>query len=124
MSGLNLTRLMEIERQGWDSLQRSAGGDFYGRLMLPGAVMILVNGMVMDRDAVVHSLDDSPPWESYELTEERLVQVGADAAALVYRASATRDGQAEAFVALMCSIYREIEGEPRLALYQQTTITH
>jgi hypothetical protein len=66
-------------------------------------------------------------WDSLTrsiLTEERLVEVGGDAAAVVYKASASRDGQTEPFVALMSSVYRMIDGEPRLALYQQTTITH
>jgi hypothetical protein len=124
MDALELRRLSELERQGWDSLCRSTGGDFYGQLMTPDAVMVLVNGMVLDRDTIASSLNDAPPWASYELTEERLVQLGEDAAALVYRASAARDGETAPFVALMSSVYRVIEGRPRLALYQQTTITH
>ncbi len=124
MDGLDLTRLIDLERQGWDSLCRSMGGDFYGQLMAPDSVMVLVNGMVLDRDTIASSLNGSPPWASYELTEERLVAVGSDAAALVYKATASRDGQAEPFVALMSSVYRMIDGEPRLALYQQTTISH
>ncbi len=124
MEALDLTQLMELERRGWDSLRRSTGGDFYGRLMTADAVMVLVNGMVLDRDSVAASLNDSPPWDWYELAEERLVHVGGDAAALVYQARAARDGQTEPFVALMSSVYRMIDDEPRLALYQQTTITH
>lgn len=124
MDEWKLPRLLEVERAGWDSLGRSTGGDFYGRLMTPDALMILVNGMIMDRDTVASSLNDSPPWASYELSQVRIVEVASDAAALVYRASASRDGQAEPFVALMCSTYRIVDGEPRLALYQQTTVTH
>ena len=119
-----LAQLIDLERQGWDSLSRSMGGDFYGRLMTPDAVMLLVNGMVLDRDTIASSLNDSPPWDSFELTEERLVELGEGAAAVVYRASASRDGQTKPFVALMSSVYRMIDDEPRLALYQQTTITH
>ncbi len=124
MDGLELARLMDLERQGWDSLTQSRGGDFYGRLMAPDAVMVLVNGSVMTRDDIAASLNDAPPWTSYALTDERAVQVGEDAVALVYQATAAREGQGEPFVALMSSVYRLIEGEPRLALYQQTTITH
>jgi hypothetical protein len=124
MHGLDLRRLMDLERQGWDSLSRSRGGDFYGGLMTPDAVMVLVNGMVLDRGTIASTLNDSPPWGSYELTGERLVQVSGDAAAVVYKASASRNGQAEPFVALMSSTYRMVDGEPRLVLYQQTTITH
>lgn len=120
----DLSQLIDLEQQGWEALCRSTGGDFYGQLMTPDAVMVLVNGMVLDRDTIASSLNDAPPWASYELTEERLVELGGDAAALVYKASAARDGESEPFVALMSSVYRMIEGRPRLALYQQTTITH
>jgi hypothetical protein len=119
---LDLEQLVELERSGWDSLCRSTGGDFYGRLMTADAVMVLVNGMVLGRDVIARTLNDSPPWASYELTDARLVAVGGDAAALVYRASATRPGQEHRFQALMSSVYRLVEGEPRLALYQQTAI--
>ncbi len=124
MDALNLAELIRLEQRGWDALSRSAGGDFYGQLMTPDALMVLVNGMVLDRDTIEKSLNESPPWESYALIEERLVEVGSDAAALVYKAHASRDGQTEPFVALMSSVYRLIDGEPRLTLYQQTTITH
>ncbi len=124
METLGLAQLMELERKGWDSLSRSTGGDFYGQLMTPDAVMVLVNGMVLDRDTIGRSLNDSPPWASFDLAEERLVEMGGDAAAVVYKAKASRDGQTDPFVALMSSVYRVIDGEPRLALYQQTTITH
>lgn len=124
MDELTLVRLMELEHKGWSSLTQSTGGDFYGGLMTADAVMVLVNGMVLDRDSIARSLNDSPPWASYELTDERLVGVGGDAAAVVYKASAARDGQTEPFVALMSSVYRMVDGQPRLALYQQTTIPH
>lgn len=55
-----LQRLRDVERSGWDSLCRSTGGAFYGALMTPDALMILVNGMVLDRSGVSASLDDSP----------------------------------------------------------------
>jgi hypothetical protein len=124
MKALGLTQLMDLERRGWDSLTRSAGGDFYGRLMTPDAVMVLVNGMVLDRATIASSLNDAPPWASYELREERRVEVGADAAALVYLARASRAGQTESFDALMSSVYRMVDDRPRLVLYQQTAVTH
>lgn len=118
-----LDDLLAVERAGWDALCGSTGGAFYGDLMRPDAVMILVNGMVLDRDAVAASLDGAPAWDSYDLSDARIVPTGADSAALVYRARAERDGEAP-FEALMTSVYTLADGLPRLALYQQTTITH
>lgn len=123
MDAFTLEELLEWERRGWDALCQSRGGDFYGELMTPDAVMVLVNGMILDRDRIVESLDEAPPWSSYEIEEPRLVPVRRDAAALVYRARARRDDEPP-FVALMSSVYVRIEDRPRLVLYQQTTITH
>ncbi|WP_372698331.1 nuclear transport factor 2 family protein [Arthrobacter sp. JSM 101049] len=124
MNRLELGPLLELEEAGWSALCASRGSAFYGQLMLPEALMVLVNGMVLDRSAVIAGLDDAPPWDSFELAEARTVPVGTDSTALVYRARARRDGDAGPFVALMSSIYRLVEGVPRLALYQQTTLTH
>lgn len=123
MTRISLDDLLPLEREGWDALCRSRGGRFYGGLMTQEAVMILVNGMVLDRAAIAASLDDAPPWSSYALEDARLVPTGADSAALVYRATASRSGDAEPFVALMSSHYRLLEGRLRMTLYQQTTST-
>lgn len=124
MNTFTLSELLEIENAGWRSLCEQRGGTFYGELMTPDAVMVLVNGMVMDRDTIAATMNDAPPWAGYELDDARVVDLGPDAAALVYRAKSWRDDGEEPFTALMSSVYRRIDGRPRLALYQQTTITH
>ena len=123
MDELSLDRMAALEHRGWDALCDSTGGAYYGRLMTADALMVLVNGVVLDRDQVVASLDGAPAWAGYQLTDLRRIDLGQDAAALTYRATAHRHGEAP-FVALMTSTYRLLEGTPRLALYQQTTATH
>jgi len=117
-----LDELLTMERRGWDSLCDGTGADFYGSLMTADAVMVLAHGMVLDRDAVVQSLNDAPPWQRYELTDARLVDAGSDAAALVYLAHAYRDGDERPFAALMSSLYLRAGSEWKLALYQQTVV--
>lgn len=124
MADLTKQNLLELEHRGWDSLCRSEGGGFYGALMTEDALMVLVNGMVLDRAMIAGSLDDAPPWSSFELTDVRLVPISDSSAALVYQATAHRQAQDETFTALMASTYCLVDGQVRLALYQQTTITH
>lgn len=123
MDALTLDGLLELERRGWDSLCEGRGGTFYGELVTDDALMVLVNGMVMDAPTVRASLDGAPAWSSFEISEPRLVAAGDGAAALVYRARAQRDGD-EPFEALMTSVYAAGEDGPRLVLYTQTTTTH
>ena len=117
-----LQTLLDLERAGWDSLCESRGDAYYGRIMTDDGVMVLANGEVMDRDAVVASLGQAPPWSTYELGEARLIAAGRDSAALVYRGTAHREPGEPAFTALMSSVYVRRDDEWRLALYQQTPI--
>lgn len=115
--------LLALEHQGWVALCSGNGSDFYGELMAADGVMILVNGIIMDRDEVVNSLSAARGWDRYEINDAQMVPLGDRAAVLVYRAVATRDGDPP-LSALMASTYR-IDGEQlRLAVYQQTTATH
>ncbi len=98
----------------------STGADFYGELMLPEAVMVLANGMEMDRNTVVAALAESPPWRAYELSGVHVIVLDDDNAVLVYTGTAYRDGQEPAFVGAMSSVYHRVEGAWKLALYQQT----
>lgn len=119
---LSLDNLLALEDAGWRSLTNRTGGTFYGEIMTDDGIMILVNGMIMDRDAVAGGLNYAPPWDSYEITEPRLIPLTDNAATLVYRSSSRR-GE-DTFDALMSSTYVLIDDSPKLAIYQQTTITH
>lgn len=118
-----LNQLLDLERRGWDALCAGTGAGFYGSIMADDGVMVLAHGLILDRDQVVASLNDAPPWRDYEISDERLVRSGADSAILVYTARAYRQGTEPAFSAQMSSVYvRNDGGHWQLALYQQTTI--
>ena len=112
--------LLDLERQGWDSLCDGTGDAFYGRLMTEDAVMALANGQLMDRATVIAALAQAPPWRTYEISDVRFVDTGPDSGALVYIGSAYGEAQEPAFVGAMSSVYVRRDGEWRLALYQQT----
>ena len=112
--------LLDLERSGWDSLCDATGAQFYGDLMTDDGIMVLANGAVLDRDAVVASLEHAPPWQTYDIEDVRLVDAGAESAAIVYVGTGYRDGDQPAFVGVMSSVYVHQDGRWRLALYQQT----
>lgn len=121
---LDFEELLALERRGWEALCRSEGGVFYGALMAPEGVMVLVNGAVLNRAEVAETLNDAPPWSTYRIDDARRIPTGDSSAALVYRATASRGNDDEPFVAMMTSHYTLVDGRPALTLYQQTTITH
>ncbi|BBZ28061.1 hypothetical protein MMAD_23560 [Mycolicibacterium madagascariense] len=112
--------LLALEHEGWKSLSDGTGDRFYGDLMIEDGLMVLANGMVMDRDTVVAALGQSPPWTRYEIDDARLITIGDDTAALVYTGTGWRDGADAPFVGAMSSVYQRTGGSWKLALYQQS----
>lgn len=117
-----LDELLDLEHQGWDSLCSGTGADFYGQIMTNDGVMLLSHGQAFDRQTVIHSLNEAPPWRTYDITDARVIALSDDHAILVYTGRACRDGQEPTFTALMSSVYTRQDGDWRLALYQQTPI--
>lgn len=117
-----LDELLALEHQGWKSLCNSTGAEFYGQIMTGDGVMVLAHGQVFDRQAVIDSLNDAPPWRTYAIADVRLIALSDESAILVYTGRAYRDEEEPAFIALMSSVYTRHEGTWRLALYQQTPI--
>lgn len=113
--------LVELEHAGWRSLCNGTGSDFYGSTMTEDALMVLANGMVLDRRGVVAALASAPSWASYAMSDVRVVPLGAHAAAVVYTAQATREDGSE-FVGSMSSVYTRADDGWRLGLYQQTEV--
>jgi hypothetical protein len=97
--------LLELEHAGSDALCDGTAADFYGAVMLADAVMVLADGMVMDRDAVVEALAESPPWRAYAIDGVRLIRPSEDTAIQVYTATGYRYGDDPAFVGAMSSVY-------------------
>ena len=74
---------------------------------------------VLDRAQALEAMADAPPWSWFRIEEPRVVELGADAAALTYLATAQRDGEAE-FSGRTTSVYVRSDGSWRLVLHQQT----
>ncbi len=68
------------------------------------------------------SLEDAPAWSGYTIDDARVVAVGGEGRALVYRGRAWREGEEARFDALMSSVYVRDGDGWRLAVYQQTPV--
>ena len=116
--------LLQLEREGWRALSRNgeAAGRFYAEHLAVNVLMLLPGGMVLDdRDQVIEAMGGSP-WSSFELSDERVLELGnGDCAVVAYRATAQREGS-EPYAALFNSTYVRQEGAWRLAIHQQTPV--
>ncbi len=117
-----IDELLELEHAGWRSLCEGTGAAFYGSVMTEDGVMVLAHGFTLDRAAVAASLEDAPAWSGYTIDDARVVAVGGEGRALVYRGRAWREGEEARFDALMSSVYVRDGDGWRLAVYQQTPV--
>lgn len=89
--------------------------------MTERGVMVLMNGMVLDRERSWHR-SDAPARDGHELSELDVRSCGAAAATLMHPVRAHR-GADPAFEAVKSSTCVLQDGRVRLSLHQQTTAT-
>jgi hypothetical protein len=112
------SELSELERGFWEG-----GADFYRTHLSADALMVLPEPAgVLARDVGIDSIVHSPRWTDVRMEDIRVIRLTADAAALVYRASARRETGNGAYAALVSSVYIREGGSWKLALHQQTPI--
>ena len=63
---------------------------FVDEVLAPDVLMLLPGGMVIDDRAQVVASMGGAPWQSHQLSDERVVPLGTDAAVVAYRATAVR----------------------------------
>lgn len=114
--------LIALEREGWAALSGGAGASFYREHLDRDALMALPTG-VLNVEAALAAIESSPPWESYEMFNPRVVALTDDSGVLVYGVTARRGGE-DPYSALISSVFVRREGEWKLAFHGQTPMRH
>lgn len=114
--------LLELERAAWKAL--SSDGDsaagFYEQVLARHVLMLLPGGLVIDDRAQVVDSMRGAPWASFELSNERVLQLTEGSAVVAYQATARR-GKSD-YTALFNSTYVREGDSWRLAVHQQTPV--
>lgn len=114
--------LLELEREAWRALATGgvAAATHYGSVLARDVLMLLPGGLVVDdRQQVIDSMQGAP-WDAFELTDERVLQLDERAAVVAYRAKARRGDHD--YEALFNSTYVRENDAWKLALHQQTPV--
>ncbi len=112
----SLPELVQLERRFW----LEASEQLYREHMAADGLMAFSVG-VLDKEQTIEAIAEGGPWAALEIDDPRAVELGGDAVALVYRASARREGQ-EPYSALATSVYVQRDGRLLLAVHQQTPL--
>jgi hypothetical protein len=119
----NRDDLIELEKQAWQALATdgAAAAEFYAEVLAEDVLVLLPGGMVVDdREAVIDSMRGAP-WTSFDLSDERVIDLTDDSAMVAYRVTARRPGQDD-YTALLSSTYVQEDGAWRMAVHQQSPV--
>jgi hypothetical protein len=111
---------LDLERSAWKALTTSGevAAKFYDGI-LAKEVLVLLPGMAVDRRSTVVDSMHQADWTSFELSDERVLDLTEESAVVAYRVEARRaDGSR--YEALLNSTYVQEGGDWKLALHQQT----
>ena len=114
-----LQELLDLEEHFW----RAAGSrDAYTVNLAADAVHVFPGwGVTTDTERVLEAVEAVEPWTTFSINDPTVVDIGGEAAALVYTARARRAGQDE-YVAAMTSVYRRRGSGWVLVIHQQTPL--
>lgn len=107
-------QLLDLEEQFW-----RGGADVYRRNLADAALMVFAPMGVLERDAIIASIEGGQRWDDVAFTDVRYLRLGGDACVVTYRAVARRAGEA-AYEALVSSVYQRHGGDWKLAFHQHT----
>ncbi len=113
---------LDLERAAWVALSTSgdAATAFYREHLADEVLVVLPGGTIIDdRRRVVDSMGGEP-WARFELSDERELRLGEDAAVVTYRVRAQR-GDFD-YRALLSSTYVRTDDDWRMAVHQQTPV--
>lgn len=115
--------LIDLEKQGWQALSSAgdAGKRFYDTILRDDAVMLFPGGLLLEgKEQILESLA-AQPWKSYQIDDLRTLPLGDEAATVVYKVTAKREGR-EPYEALISSTYALDAGAWKLVHHQQTPV--
>lgn len=118
-----MKELLALEKQGWKALstEGDAGKRFYRSILREDAIMVFPGGMIVDGKKEVLDSLDAQPWDTYQITEHRMISLLGKSSVLIYRVKATR-GNSEPYEALISSTYVKEAGSWKLVCHQQTLV--
>jgi hypothetical protein len=115
--------LIELEEQGWQalSIEGDAGKKFYRSVLREDAIMLFPGGLIIDGKQNILESFSAQPWKSYHIEEMQVISLSENAAVLVYKVTAQREGR-DPYVALISSTYARSDKTWKLVVHQQTPV--
>ena len=85
--------LIHLEHAAWKALSTSgdAAAEFYDEVLAKDVLMLLPGGMTIDDRATVVDSMHQADWTSFELADERVLDLTHASAVVAYQATAQRD---------------------------------
>jgi hypothetical protein len=108
--------LLQLEEQFW-----KGDSQFYRQNLTEDAEMVLPPPAgVLNKSETIEAVGSGPRWTHTQFVDAHVIRLADDAAVLIYRAIAQRNGDESRYEALASSAYVRRNGAWKLACHQQT----
>jgi Domain of unknown function (DUF4440) len=118
-----MDELIKLEEQGWQvlSTEGDAAKKFYSAVLRDDAVMLFPGDLlIVGKQKILESFS-AQPWKSFHIEGMQVISLSENAAVLVYKVTAQREGR-DPSVALISSTYARSGGTWKMVLHQQTPV--
>jgi hypothetical protein len=115
--------LVNLETEMWRA-NREGDGAFYDRVVREDALLVSKSGVVGKADIVPNITKNENPYLRTDLSDVKVLRIGADSALVTYKAAVTAliTGSEVPFEVLATSVYARAGDEWRNVFHQQTAL--
>lgn len=105
----------KIERGFWDHAQ---DGQYYQENTAESFTGVFSGMDYVDQTTTVKMTAEASAWSDVHMSDIHFVELGQDAAALVYKAKAKQGDEKKPYAATITSVYSREDGRWKLALHE------
>jgi hypothetical protein len=115
--------LIDLETEMWRA-NREGDGAFYDRVLRDDAIVVSKYGVAGKAEAVPLITKNENPYLKTDLSDLRVLPIGADSALITYRAEVTAliAGAEQTFQVLATSVYARVDDAWRSVFHQQSAL--
>ena len=116
---MNLEKqLLNLEEKFW-----KGDGEFYRQNLTDDCLMVLPEPAgIITKEQAMEAIAASRRWADVAFKESVMLQLAVDAAMVIYKAAAQREGGKSTYSVLVSSAYVVRDGVWKLAFHQQTPL--
>lgn len=109
------SEIEKVERGFWENAQDP---EYYRENTAENFLGVFTEMDFVDQASTVKMTKQAPGWHDLKMSDARVIELGSDSAALVYKATAKMGEKKEPYAATITSVYVKQKGAWKLTLHE------